>query len=402
MDQKQLIELLAKRAGVVDPFAVDPNQYGGGGRAMDPYTMGRQINWGALPGADAFYSYDIINNQERVDPKALRQYMADNGYQWMGGSDPASQVYGNWIADAAGNPVADSARWGSTNEERFKIAAILAATTVGAAAYGAGVSSTATTATGAGTAATGAGEVVSAGAYGSLGEVAGMGGFDASVLTGAGGSGFAGAGATTLESALAGGTLGAGGYGAGIAGGTSLLGDASVLGSVAGTAAKVAPAVASGLGAMDYANLGLAVVSTGLNIKGQQEAKKAAEEDAKFEAVQQMEAARRSRAIGQRQAIEERRQARLVSSALQARAMGGGLDPTVVRLSQDIAGEGEYRALAALYEGDSGALGLESQASAGLRSANAYARARNISSVGTLLSGVSDMYTRYSGLPRED
>ena len=389
MDQKQLIELLAKRAGVVDPFAVDPNQYGGGGQAMDPYTMGRQINWRALPGADAFYSYDIINNQERVDPKALRQYMADNGYQWMGGSDPASQVYGNWIADAAGNPVADSARWGSTNDDNFWTAAQLAALVVGANV--------------------GAANTVKAG-YGGPGT---GGYFDAAITTeqataglgNYGGAAAGGLGGGYVDAAMINeaATAGLGNYGGGAYFDAAMVTEAATagVGDYAGAAPKVAPA-GGGLGPLDIANLGLAVVSTGLNIKDQQEAKKGAEEDAKFEAVQQMEAARRSRAIGQRQAIEERRQARLVSSALQARAMGGGLGPTVVRLSQDIAGEGEYRALAALYEGDSGALGLESQASAGLRSANAYARARNISSVGTLLSGVSDMYTRYSGLPRED
>lgn len=141
----------------------------------------------------------------------------------------------------------------------------------------------------------------------------------------------------------------------------------------------------------------LAAVSAAAQIKGQQDAKKAGKEDAAFSAQQQLEAAGRSRAIGQRQAIEERRQARLVDSALQARAGGGGADPTVVKLSSDIVGEGEYRALAALYEGESGALGLENQAAAGLRSANARSRAYDIQTAGTIINTGSAMYGRYSG-----
>lgn len=63
-------------------------------------------------------------------------------------------------------------------------------------------------------------------------------------------------------------------------------------------------------------------------------------------------------ATAQRAAIEQRRQAMLANSRLQAVAQGGGSDQTVVNLAADIAGEGEYRALTALYEGEDRAASL--------------------------------------------
>lgn len=148
---------------------------------------------------------------------------------------------------------------------------------------------------------------------------------------------------------------------------------------------------------MTWWAIGVVAVSTVVQVAGQQKAKKAGEADAAFLAGQQVEAAGRSRAVGQRQAIEERRQARLVESAIQARAGGGGLDPTVAKLQTDVAGEGEYRALAALYEGEQGALGLEAQAGAGLRSSRARSEAANYQMAGTIISTGSSMYSKYSG-----
>lgn len=148
---------------------------------------------------------------------------------------------------------------------------------------------------------------------------------------------------------------------------------------------------------MAWWNIGIAAVGLVVNVAGQQKAKKASQADAAFLAGQQRDAAIRSRAIGQRQALDERRQARIVDSALQARAGGGGLDPTVVKLSQDITGEGEYRALAALYEGEQGALGLEDQANAGLRSQQARSKAMDYQTASTIVSSGSSMFSKYKG-----
>lgn len=148
---------------------------------------------------------------------------------------------------------------------------------------------------------------------------------------------------------------------------------------------------------MAWYMIGTAAVSTAVNLYGQNKAKKAGEADARFNAGQLREQAVISRATGQRVASGERRQAKLLESALQARAGGGGLDPTVARLQADIAGEGEYRALSALYEGETGALGREASADSGLRSQKARSSAANYQMAGTVLSTGASMYGNYSG-----
>lgn len=148
---------------------------------------------------------------------------------------------------------------------------------------------------------------------------------------------------------------------------------------------------------MTWWGIGAAAVSAVVSIAGQQKSKKAAKSDAKFQAKQLAESAAISRAAGQRAAAEERRQSRLVESAIQARAGGGGMDQTVVNLIADVAGEGEYRALTALYEGETGAVGREAQAGAALRTGRAQASASNYQSAGTALSAASSMFSKYSG-----
>lgn len=86
--------------------------------------------------------------------------------------------------------------------------------------------------------------------------------------------------------------------------------------------------------------------------------------ESEAEARQYETAAGQSRAAGQRDAAEQRRQARLVQSRAQAVAGGGASDIGVINQMADIAAEGEYRALAALYEGEDRAAGLEGQAAA--------------------------------------
>ena len=103
------------------------------------------------------------------------------------------------------------------------------------------------------------------------------------------------------------------------------------------------------------------------------------------------------RATAQRRAIEERRQARLAESrALAIAAAGGGAsDPTVVNTIADIEGEGAYRALTALYEGDESALGMEAEADARRRGAKATKRAGYIKAGSTILGAGASLYSRY-------
>lgn len=105
-----------------------------------------------------------------------------------------------------------------------------------------------------------------------------------------------------------------------------------------------------------------------------------------------------ARAVSQRDAIEQRRQARLVESrglAVAAASGGGADDPTVVNLLANVAGEGEYRALTALYNGESDARGLESEADARRKEAKNVKRASYFKAASSLLSAGSSLQQRY-------
>jgi hypothetical protein len=69
-------------------------------------------------------------------------------------------------------------------------------------------------------------------------------------------------------------------------------------------------------------------------------------------------------ASSQRVASEQRRTAKRVGSDLIAKAAmtGGASDPSVIKAAADIAGEGEYRALVAMYQGQTSRAGKESAA----------------------------------------
>lgn len=118
---------------------------------------------------------------------------------------------------------------------------------------------------------------------------------------------------------------------------------------------------------------------------------------AKSTASQLNQLAGQSRATGQRDAIEKRRQAALVNSRLQAVAGGGAGDVGVVNLAADIAGEGEYRALTSLFEGESDAIALENKARVEIAKGKAARTAGYISAIPSLLSAGNSMYDKFGG-----
>lgn len=106
------------------------------------------------------------------------------------------------------------------------------------------------------------------------------------------------------------------------------------------------------------------------------------------------------RASSQRAAMEERRQARLAQSrglALAAASGGGADDPTVMNLLADLEGEGEYRALTSLYEGEEQGRSLEAQADARRKEAKNAKRAGWMQGIGTILGAGTSMADRYGG-----
>lgn len=119
---------------------------------------------------------------------------------------------------------------------------------------------------------------------------------------------------------------------------------------------------------------------------------------AKFQAQQLETAAWQERAASQRAAEEQRRQARLAGSRLQAVAGGSGADPTVMNLAADLAGEGEYRALTALFEGESRARGMEGQARAKRYEGGQARKAGMLKAATTVFSaGSKSMLDKYGG-----
>lgn len=137
------------------------------------------------------------------------------------------------------------------------------------------------------------------------------------------------------------------------------------------------------------------LASTVLTTVGQIQQGQGANEAAQYQAAQLEQNAGQARASAQRDAIEERRQAALANSRLQALAGGGGLDPTIVHLAQNIAGEGEYRALTALYGGEERARGMETSASARRFEGEQAQRASYFKAAGTIFGASPGLYERY-------
>ena len=85
----------------------------------------------------------------------------------------------------------------------------------------------------------------------------------------------------------------------------------------------------------------------------------------------------------------------------------GAADPTVLKLAGDIAGEGEVRALTALYEGEERARSVESGAAirryegeAAVRAGRARKRSGEFGAYGTLLSGFGSLADKYGEIRR--
>ena len=94
-------------------------------------------------------------------------------------------------------------------------------------------------------------------------------------------------------------------------------------------------------------------------------AAKAQQQAAEAEAARMNVRAGQERALAQREAIKERREARLLASRAQAVAASSGagaLDPDVVNMLGDIEGEGTFRALMARTAGEDRAKGLTTEA----------------------------------------
>lgn len=132
-----------------------------------------------------------------------------------------------------------------------------------------------------------------------------------------------------------------------------------------------------------------AAASTVISAGGAYEEGVQAKNSADYKAKQLEVNAGQQRAMGQRQAIEARRQGRLAESKLQANAAASGAgasDPTVVGLAQDIGAESEYNALTQLYNAEEQARGMEGEGSLLRYEGRMAKRAGTRKAITTLLS----------------
>lgn len=160
---------------------------------------------------------------------------------------------------------------------------------------------------------------------------------------------------------------------------------------------------------MSNAMVPLAVASTVLNYQASQAQGQAAQQigqrrqqAANFQASQLDVNAGQAQAEGQVAAINQDRNTSLTLSrarAVAAASGGGASDPTVINLMAQIAGEGEYRANVARYQGDTQARSMREQASAlryGGDMAVADAQTANqgaqLKGVTSLISGAANVY----------
>lgn len=141
---------------------------------------------------------------------------------------------------------------------------------------------------------------------------------------------------------------------------------------------------------LGVAATGLAGVGTILSAGSQIQAGNEAQIAGNFEASQLNQKANDTVATSQRAAAEQRRQSAILQSRAQAVAAASGAgasDPGVVNIVGDIAKEGEYRALTALYNGNDEARSLRIQAGLTKMQGQQAKQASRVEAVSTILSG---------------
>lgn len=151
---------------------------------------------------------------------------------------------------------------------------------------------------------------------------------------------------------------------------------------------------------MAGAALAAQAVATVVSAVGAIQQGRAADAQAKSQAEQLNARAKQERATAQLAAIEEKRQAERVSSRAKSLIAAGGGDTTDVGsqdILSDIAGEGEYRSLMQLYEGEERAKGSEFQAQSTRAEGKAARQAGLFSAIGTTLSGAASAYDTFGG-----
>ena len=126
----------------------------------------------------------------------------------------------------------------------------------------------------------------------------------------------------------------------------------------------------------------------------------AAQQQAQYKAKIDQIQGQQQVAAAQRKSQDQKLQTQYAESRLQALAAGGGGgadDPTIIKLGQDIAGQGEYNALSSLYTGQSAQWAYNTQSGLDIYQGNLEAMSLNSRANATILGGFGGLV---SGLGR--
>jgi len=143
-------------------------------------------------------------------------------------------------------------------------------------------------------------------------------------------------------------------------------------------------------------SLAVTTIGTGVTAMGTIAAGKAAQASANYQAQLMEKKGKEEQALGQRQALQQKKKTKIAKSALQARAAASGFqeDPND---GAEIAEYGTLQQQMAAWGGRSKRQGLEESAAAARMSGQAAASGAKAEAFGTILGGVgSAMFDAYS------
>jgi hypothetical protein len=156
-----------------------------------------------------------------------------------------------------------------------------------------------------------------------------------------------------------------------------------------------------GIPALTAVMAGVQVAGTAMQMIAAHNAGEQQKAQANFEANQMEQNANNAQASAEQKMIEQDKQTAYVESNLQAAAAGGGgsaTDPTVVTNLKTIAGEGRFRAMTDMYEGNAQAQSLRTQAAATRAGGAMAADAGNINAFAKGVSGASSLFDKYGSV----
>lgn len=166
-----------------------------------------------------------------------------------------------------------------------------------------------------------------------------------------------------------------------------------------GAAAASSSASGAGSGMMGNIGAGLNIAGTILNAKAARNAGRATNDAAEFTAKQMDIESGQAIASAKRQAMEQRRRAVLTQSRALAvaAASGGASDPGVLKIIGDLEGEGTYRAMTALYQGENLARQYRMGAAAKRYEGASAQRTGEAALFPAMLRGGATLFSRFGG-----